>query len=419
VSEFRKPFGPFSRLSAIPRDLASVTTTGEEDDPADTGIPRDSVTALWKAVERLYASGLHPAVQVCIRRRGLRVLNRAIGHARGNAPDDPRDAPKEPATPATPFVMYSASKGVTAMVILKLDEMGKLHVEDRVADWVPEFRRHGKDAITIRHILTHKAGIPTVPPEADFLNHPEEALALLCDSRPRWRPGRVLSYHAISGGYVLAAVAERATGKSIRETLRQEIAEPLGLRWMSYGVRPEEVSEVADDAATGPPAIPPGSWLIRRALGDSIEGVVATANGPLFRTALVPSGNVITTADELSRFYACLANYGELDGTRVFDRRTIRRATAEQSFYELDLTLGAPLRWGLGLMLGGPVSLFGLDASRAFGHLGFTNIVAWADPERELGVAIVNSGKPFLSLGVVPLASLIVRISRTFPKRQR
>jgi hypothetical protein len=68
-------------------------------------------------------------------------------------------------------------------------------------------------------------------------------------------------------------------------------------------------------------------------------------------------------------------------------------------------------------MLGGSVSLFGLDASRAFGHLGFTNIVVGADPDRELGVAIVNSGKPFLSLGVVPLANLIVRISRTFPKR--
>jgi CubicO group peptidase (beta-lactamase class C family) len=92
----------------------------------------------------------------------------------------------------------------------------------------------------------------------------------------------------------------------------------------------------------------------------------------------------------------------------------------EQSYWEVDLTLGLPLRYGLGFMLGQyPVSLFGWDAPQAFGHLGFTNIFSWADPERDLSAAIVTSGKPFLNAEVLRLLSLIFTIGRVFPKVAR
>jgi CubicO group peptidase (beta-lactamase class C family) len=292
-----------------------------------------------------------------------------------------------------------------------------LHIEDRVADYLPEFGRHGKDLVTIRHVLTHRAGIPTVPAAADFLKDPKRALAQLCEERPQSRPGSRLAYHATSRGYVLGAVIEHATGENPRAALRKHIGDPLGLRWMNYGVRAEDVERVVDDAFTGPPVLPPLSWLLERALGDSAPGVVRTANGAAFRTAIVPAGNVVTTAEELARFYMCLASGGELDATRVFESKTIRRATSEQSYYEIDLTLGAPSRWGLGIMLGGPRSLFGLATPEAFGHLGFTNILGWADPERRLGVAIVNSGKPVVSLGFIPLMNLVMLVSRTFRRR--
>ncbi len=416
MSDMKKPFGPFSRLCHLPGDLESVTVRGEEADPRESGISPEAVERLWHAAQALYRSGLHPALQICIRREGRVVLHRAIGHARGNDPDDPPSAAKTPIQLDTPFILYSASKGVTAFLILKLDELGILHVEDRVADYLPEFAKHGKDVITIRHVLSHRAGVPSVPPGADFLSDPERALEMLCDLRPVSRPGRLLAYHAVSGGYVLGAVVRRATGEDARVALRKHIAEPLGLRWLSYGVRPEEVEAIAYDSFTGPPVLPPVSWLVERALGDSADGVVRTANGRAFRTAIVPAGNVVTTADELSRLYMCLANDGTLDGSRFFDRKTIRRATSEQSYYEIDFTLGAPARWGLGIMLGGPVSLFGLGTHHAFGHLGFTNILGWGDPERRIGVAILNSGKPMLSLGALPLANLILQISQTFRK---
>lgn len=412
----KRPFGPFSRLCHLPEDLEAATVRGDESDPRETGISREQVEQLWDAARAVYRSGLHPALQVCIRRDRHVVLDRAIGHARGNDPDDPPSTPKTPIGLDTPFVLYSASKGVTAFLVLKLDELGVLHVEDRVADYVPEFGRHGKDAITIRHVLTHRAGIPSMPPGADFLEDPAQALARICDLRPVSRPGRLVSYHAVSGGTVLGAVIERATGADARAALRKFVADPLGLDWMSYGVAVGDVERIATDSFTGPPVLPPLSWFVERALGDSAAGVVRTANGRTFRTAIVPSANVVTTARELSRFYAMLAIGGTVDGERVFEPKTIRRATSEQSYYEIDFTLGAPLRWGLGVMLGGPVSLFGVSAQHAFGHLGFTNILGWGDSDRRIGVAILNSGKPLLSLGALPLANLVFRISRTFPR---
>ena len=103
---------------------------------------------------------------------------------------------------------------------------------------------------------------------------------------------------------------------------------------------------------------------------------------------------------------------------RAVRLRTVRRATLEQAYWEIDLTLGLPLRYGLGFMLGGySVGLFGPDTPRAFGHIGFTNIVSWADPERELAVAILTSGKPIFSPEMLRLYQLLTEIGRAFPKR--
>src|SRR5690606_19363406 len=135
------PLRPWKRLCRVPEDLESVTARGREARPRDAGLTRGAVERIWDAVEALYRTGLHPAIQICVRRHGAVVLDRAIGHAAGNAPGADPDAPKTRVTPETPFRIYSASKAVTAMVIHKLDDLGKLHIDDRVADYVPAFRR--------------------------------------------------------------------------------------------------------------------------------------------------------------------------------------------------------------------------------------------------------------------------------------
>ncbi len=400
----------------VPDDLCAVTTIDGEESPREAHTPRATVERIWHAVEALYRTGVHPAIQVCIRRNGVPILHRAIGHRFGNAPGDPIDAPKQVVGLDTPFTLYSAAKAVTAMVVHKLDELRAFHLEDRVCDYVPEFDREGKRWITIHHVLTHRAGIPNLPPEVmdlELLGSPEKVIEVLARMPRTSRPGALVQYHAVSGGFVLAEVVRRATGDDIATVLEREICRPLGFRWLRYGVRPEELSQVARDAVTGPPALPPVSTLLRRALGADIPDLVAVASDPRFLTGIVPSANVVSNAWELCAFYECLLREGELGGVRVFDPRTVRHATNEQSYREIDLTLLIPLRYGSGLMLGDrPFGIFGPNTPRAFGHLGFTNIFGWADPTRQISVAILTSGKPIFSSHMIRVVQLLTEINR-------
>jgi CubicO group peptidase (beta-lactamase class C family) len=402
----------------VPWDLAPVTTCGAEVPPRSVGVEPEGVQAMWSAVERFYRTGLHPALQLCVRRRGQIVLDRAIGHAAGNGPDDSPDAPKTLADTDTPFCIFSASKAVTAMVVHLLDQRGVLHVNDPVTEYIPEFGQHGKDRVTIEQVMTHRAGIPNMPPaetHLDNLADPARVVKILCDSAPSWAPGRRLAYHAITGGFILGEVVRRATGRDLRTVLREDILDPLGFRWMSYGVAPADVPLVARNAFTGPRPLPPLAALARRTLGIDFADVATIANDPRWLAALVPAANIVTSANELSRFYQLLLNGGELDGVRIFEPRTIRRATSEQSYLEVDLTLGVPTRYSAGFMLG-QFPFFGWDTPHAFGHLGFINIVSWADPDRNVSAAIVNSGKPFFFPEALFLYDVMRQVTLACPK---
>jgi CubicO group peptidase (beta-lactamase class C family) len=403
------------RRVRVPRDLDSVTTVGAEDPSEEIDVER-----IWKAAVDLYRSGVHPAVQVCVRREGAVVLNRAIGHARGNGPRDPQNAEKVAATPETPFLIYSGAKAVTAFVIHMLYERGALDIADPVARYIPEYDRHAKGGITIGHVLAHRAGVPNLPREAFDLDKALDrdfVVKLLCDARPFAKPGRYLAYHAVSGGYILGEIVHRVTGKEIRTVLGEEILDPLGFRWTNYGVAPEDVSAVALNYVTGPRTGPPISQLLTRALGLPFDELVDASNDERFLTAIVPAANVVTTANELSRFYEIFRRGGELDGVRVMKAKTVRHALTEQSRLEVDLSLGFPTRFSYGLMLGAQVlSLFGRDTQHAFGHLGFTNMLAWADPERALASAVMTNGKPALYPELPRFYSLMSRITAEAPK---
>jgi len=242
---------------------------------------------------------------------------------------------------------------------------------------------------------------------------------MLCDARPVSRAGRQLAYHAISGGFVLGEVIRRVTGKDIRAVQDREVCRPLGFRWMNYGVRRRDLKRVAMSYFTGPPALPPASTVLQRALGVGFREAIELSNDPRFLLGIIPSGNLVTTASELSRFYQLLLNGGDLDGVHIFEPRTVRRATLEQSYLEIDFTLGLPFRYGMGFMLGGErLSLYGPDTPHAFGHLGFTNIVSWADPERQVAAALLTSGKPLVYAQIYYLYDILRQIGLACPKEE-
>ncbi|KIA66207.1 hydrolase [Nocardia vulneris] len=406
--------------SRIPDEPESVATIGAEADPGDLGLPPDYAERIWQRMQLVYRSGVHPAIQVCVRRHGEVVFDRALGHAHGNGPEDAPEAPKVLATPETPFVTYSASKGVTAFVVHLLVERGLIDLHAPVSAYIPEYGCHGKESITIGQVLAHRSGVANLPRAAltaAAVADRELLVRNLCAVRPSVPPGRFQSYHALSGGFILGEVVHRVTGTDIRTVLAAEILRPLSFRWTNYGVSEADFPLLAKNYRTGLTPLPPLSLALERLLGVPFAEAVEIGNDPAYLGIVAPSANIVSTANELSRFYEIFRRGGELDGVRVLRPETIAAALVPQSRIEPDLSLGMNFGFGYGPMLGGRVvSLYGPDTRRAFGHLGFTNNAAWADPERALSCAVLTSGKPILYPELVRWVGLLYGITSETPK---
>ncbi|HWS93639.1 MAG TPA: lipase LipE [Mycobacterium sp.] len=380
----------------VPGDLDAVTCIAEED---HSEIDSAAVERIWQATRHWYQAGMHPAIQVCIRQHGRVVLNRAIGHGWGNAPTDAPNAEKVPVTTETPFCVYSAAKAMTATVVHLLVERGFFSLDDRVCEYIPSYTSHGKHRTTIRHVLTHSAGVPfpTGPrPDVTRADDHEYAQQKLGELRPFYRPGLVHIYHALTWGPLMREIVYAATGKEIREILATEILDPLGFRWTNFGVAKNDLPLVAPSHATGRPLPPVIAQLFRKAIGGTVHEIIPYTNTPLFLTTIVPSSNTVSTAHEMSRFAEIWRRGGELDGVRVMSPETMYGAVTECRRLRPDFAVGLmPARWGTGFILGtnrfGP---FGRNAPGAFGHLGLVNIAVWADPERGLAAGVISSGKP-------------------------
>ncbi len=408
------------RRGHVPRDLESIQVHAAEDDPGDVGMTRDDVEGIWDTVVRLYKWGMHPAITLHLRRDGATVLNRSIGYSRGGGPGQRDAGLRVVARPDTPFCLASGSKAVTAMVVHLLDQNGLIHVDDRVAEYLPEFGHNGKQDITINHVLSHRSGVPNIPAEAvnlDTLDDRDHIMRILADAKPTIPPGRFVAYHAVSGGFILAEVVRAVTGKDIKQVLDEQILGPLGFDGMSYGWPRDRRDELATNHHTGLPVLPPLSTLFNRAFGMGIPEVTEILDDDRFLDAIVPAANVVSTADEFGRFFELLRLGGTMDGVEIFEPRTIRRAISEQSYMEIDFTLAIPTRYGMGFMLGAKaLSLYGPNTHHAFGHLGFTNIIGFADPERRTSGALLTSGKPIVGPHLYDLWEVMRRITKAAPR---
>jgi CubicO group peptidase (beta-lactamase class C family) len=381
---------------AVPADLDAVTAIAEED---HSEIDPRAVERIWQSVQHWYRAGMHPAIQICLRRNGKVILNRAIGHGWGNGPDDSTEAEKIVVRTDTPFCVYSAAKAISTTVVHMLVERGFFSLDDRVCDYLPSYTSHGKDRTTIRHVITHSAGVPihTGPrPDVTRVNDSEYTCEQLGNLKPVYRPGLVHIYHGLTWGPLVREIVLAATGRNIRDILAEDILDPLGFRWTNYGVTPEEVPLVAPSYPTGKPLPPPIAAAFRAAVGGTLDRIIPFSNTPLFLTSVVPSSSTISNADELSRFAEILRRGGELDGVRVMRPETLRAATAPARRMRPDVATGLkPMRWGTGYMLGGKrFGPFGKNTPSAFGHTGLVDIAVWADPARGLSAAVVSSGKP-------------------------
>jgi CubicO group peptidase (beta-lactamase class C family) len=399
-----------------PRDLSTVTSFDPESEasPEEADLTHDAKNVIWSGVEDLYRTGVFPGISFCLRRHGKVVLNRGIGYARGNGPGDPTGSEHILMRPDTPVCQFSASKVITAMLIHLLVERKEIDLLDPVAHYIPEFGTHGKDKTSIYHIISHHGGIPRPPEDADpsLLFDLEEFVQVLCKCKPESQGGRRMAYHAITGGAILAEIIRRVTGMNIREFLNETIRKPLGFRYFNYGLEDEDLDKVATNYATGLPLIFPFSNIVKRALSASWNEVVDISNQREFKQAIIPAGNLYATADEMSQFFQMMLNGGELNGVRIFQPLTIQKAVMESDNMKFDGTMVLPMRYSAGLMLGAsPVGMWGPFTSSAYGHIGFINIFCWADPERDISVSLLTTGKSLISEHLLYIAQLLSYIS--------
>lgn len=404
----------------VPDDLRPLTRIDHaaECPPQEVEMTAEGVARIWSAVEALYRTGLQPAMTLVIRRHGRIVMKRALGACSGNTPGE--DGPIVPLDPDAPLCLFSASKAISSLLVHKLIEDGRLRMQDRIADYIPEFAQHGKEAVTVRQLLAHRAGIPDIPhidPTPELLRDWNEIVRLLCEAEPFERNFEAQAYHALTAGFIGGELVRRITGRELPELLREWIAEPLGCRYMTFGLSPELRAHSPRNVCTGIPPVWPLSTIARHVLGVPFEAAVEASNADAFYESVVPAGNIWASAEDTCRVFQMLLNRGSFDGVHVFRPQTVTEMIRPVGRpYQFDHTLGIPIRFSPGFMLGGsPAGLYGPRSRLAYGHLGFMTVLCWADPLRDISVAFLNTGKTVSPTGLLRAAQVVNAIARACP----
>jgi CubicO group peptidase (beta-lactamase class C family) len=201
------------------------------------------------------ASGAEHGVQVSVYRHGAPVVDAVAGLA------DPRAG--RPVTPDTLFYAASTGKGVTATLAHVLVERGVLDYDTPVADVWPEFAVHGKGGATLRHVLTHSAGVPAVPADTtvEQLRDWDAMCEKIAAAEPWWTPGERVGYHAVTFGYLIGEIVRRVTGAPLSRVLADAVAGPLGVRDAAYA---NAVTSSPPTSRCRPPRVPAPSRACTR-----------------------------------------------------------------------------------------------------------------------------------------------------------
>lgn len=317
---------------------------------------------------------------------------------------------------ATPYdadalqLVFSSTKGVAAICAHLLAQRGQLDFDARVADIWPEFAANGKADATIADVMSHRVGLPVVDERLSL----DQVLAIdpivdaLAAQEPLWTPGAEHGYHALTYGWLVGEIVKRVDGRPIGQFVAEELSGPLGLDlWIglpdaehdrvvpliamdptesSFDLADPEIAPLLGDLATAfldPESVTNRALHLNGAFGLDGEAGMAWNRPEVWRSQ-IPAANGITNARSLAKLYAACVS--EVDGIRILDDETIKRATEERSEGR-DRTLIVPTRFGLGFFI--PSTFSPLMGPSSFGHAGAGGSLGLADPDRRVGFAYV------------------------------
>jgi CubicO group peptidase (beta-lactamase class C family) len=339
--------------------------------------------------EKNFADGLEVGAAFAAYHRGQKVVDLWGGIA-----DEATDRPWEE---DTLMVVFSTTKGATAICAHQLAQDGRLDVDAPVTEYWPEFGQAGKERIPVDHLLSHRAGLPWVdePLGLDDALAWEPMIHALEHQAPVWEPGTAHGYHAVTYGYLVGEVIRRITGRSIGTYFREEVAAPLGLDFfigLPEALEPRVGTLVGGIGGEPDPDADPEAMAALAAfigpeskLGKALSGGGAFAGSGVFNTrpvhaAEIPAAGGITDARSIARMYA--ACVGEVDGVRLLGEAQVKEATIQRTEGPDVVLLDLDLQFGLGFFV--PSSLLQLGGPRSFGHFGAGGSVGWVDPEADL-----------------------------------
>jgi CubicO group peptidase (beta-lactamase class C family) len=340
----------------------------------------DAPSKFRSAIEAGISAGLHIGAQTHVIMGGSVVADFAVGESR----------PGVAMTTDTLMLWLSATKPVTAIAIARLWERGLIALDDSVSRHVPAFAANGKEAITIRHLLTHTGGIRGAA--NNFTRDDwDTTLSRICNARiePGWVPGHKAGYHLASSWFLLGEIVRRVDGRRFEQYVREEIFLPLGMTDSWVGLPADRYGDYGNRIGimrnTDPAAKLPHAWDTQQAAA-----------------LCKPGGNGRGPMRELSRFYQMLLNGGSLDGARIVSPQTVEAMTARHRVGMYDHTFKHVMDWGLGFIVNN--NQYGIDTIRygygphaswrTYGHSGNQSSIAFADPKHQLVVAIVFNGTP-------------------------
>jgi CubicO group peptidase (beta-lactamase class C family) len=277
--------------------------------------------------------------------------------------------------------VFSVTKALTATMIARLVEQGRLAYGQPVAEVWPEFAAAGKATVTVGQLISHQAGLP------GFLEPMEPALwfdwAAICERlaamAPMWPPGSASGYHALTMGYLAGEVFRRVDGRTVGAALGEDVREALGLDlWI--GLPQSEDHRLAE--LKRPRAMPAFGEVTDPKRAAFLSSWASPTRGEAqWRRVEIPSANGHATALALAKFMALLA----AGDPRLLSADTVAQASAER-IYGQDLVLPFVVSWGAGFMRNPPNGFWG-PSPGAFGHAGWGGACAFADPERQVGGA--------------------------------
>ena len=317
-----------------------------------------------------------------------------------NLHDGFRDIHREqPWSEETIVPVWSATKGIGSACLLHVLQENKIGLDRLVRDFWPEFAQAGKGEIRISQLMSHSAGLCALDHPVSIIDYSSVIRAIEMQ-QPLWQPGSAHGYHARTFGFLVDELVRRITGLSISTYWRQTFADPLSLDfWIGLPIEMNARCATIYASRNKRPAQPkqfyrdlarPGTLQQRTFASPRGLYAVSDMNKPETRALPIVSFGGIGTASALAKFYALLANGGEIDGRRFFTSESIRRMS-ESIADGQDRVFEIPTAFSAGLMKDAEATqhrIFGPSRS-AFGHPGAGGSHAFADPENNISFAYV------------------------------